>query len=166
MPPCTFSGEGLGVTRHSNTLADSHSYAQRYHEMHENRSQRLEGGFLCATIAIKLLTLEKELMIVRMWHGRVPTSKAANYRTFLNARAIPDYQSVAGNSNVFILERQEGDVTHFITMTYWQDREVIQAFAGADIEVAKYYPEDTDFLLEFEPTVVHYEVVGQSLFLP
>lgn len=101
-------------------------------------------------------------MIVRMWHGRVPTSKAADYRTFLNERAIPDYQSVAGNLNVLILERQEGDVTHFITMTYWQDREVIQAFAGADIEVAKYYPEDDDFLLEFEPTVIHYEVVGQS----
>lgn len=101
-------------------------------------------------------------MIIRMWHGRVPTSKAADYRAFTNARAIPDYQSVAGNLNVFVLERQEGDVTHFMTLTFWQDREAIQAFAGADIEVAKYYPEDTDFLLEFEPTVIHYEVVGQS----
>jgi hypothetical protein len=30
------------------------------------------------------------------------------------------------------------------------------------VETAKYYPEDKDFLLEFEPTVVHYEVVGRS----
>jgi hypothetical protein len=30
------------------------------------------------------------------------------------------------------------------------------------VERAKYYPEDKDFLLEFEPRVVHYEVVGQS----
>ena len=28
--------------------------------------------------------------------------------------------------------------------------------------VAKYYPEDKDFLLEFEPRVVHYKIVGQS----
>ena len=28
------------------------------------------------------------------------------------------------------------------------------------VDVAKYYPEDKEFLLEFEPTVVHYEVVG------
>lgn len=40
--------------------------------------------------------------------------------------------------------------------------EVIQGFAGQDVEVAKYYSEDEDFLLEFEPRVVHYEVVGQS----
>ncbi len=33
-----------------------------------------------------------------------------------------------------------------------------QAFAGADIEKAKYYAEDKEFLLEFEPTVTHYEV--------
>ena len=31
-----------------------------------------------------------------------------------------------------------------------------------DAELAKYYPEDKDFLLEFEPRVVHYKVVGQS----
>ena len=101
-------------------------------------------------------------MIVRMWHGRAPTSKAQAYREFLNRRAIPDYQSVEGNISVHILERQEGEVTHFITMTFWENMEVIKGFAGEEVEVAKYYPEDKEFLLEFEPTVVHYEVVGQS----
>ena len=38
----------------------------------------------------------------------------------------------------------------------------IAAFAGEDIEVAKYYPEDRDFLLEFEPHVVHYDVSAQA----
>jgi heme-degrading monooxygenase HmoA len=101
-------------------------------------------------------------MIVRMWHGRVPTSKAKSYREFTNGRAIPDYQSVPGNISVHILERAEGDVTHFVTLTFWDSLESIKAFAGDDVEKAKYYPEDVDFLLEFEPRVVHYEVVGQS----
>ncbi|HEY54571.1 MAG TPA: antibiotic biosynthesis monooxygenase [Caldilineae bacterium] len=101
-------------------------------------------------------------MIIRMWHGLVPTSKAPAYRLFLNDRAIPDYQSVAGNINVWILERQEGDITHFITMSSWENMDAIKGFAGEEPEVAKYYPEDTDFLLEFEPQVVHYEIVGQS----
>jgi len=101
-------------------------------------------------------------MIVRMWHGRVPTSKAQAYREFTNMRAIPDYQSVPGNISVYILERQEGAVTHFITLTFWENRDAIRGFAGDEIERAKYYPEDQDYLLEFEPTVVHYEVVGQS----
>ncbi len=100
-------------------------------------------------------------MIVRMWHGRVPTEKARAYCEFLNARAIPDYQSIPGNLSVYILERPEGEVTHFITMTFWESLDAIRAFAGDDVEVAKYYPEDQDFLLAFEPTVVHYKVVGK-----
>ena len=47
-------------------------------------------------------------------------------------------------------------------MTFWESLEAIRDFAGDDIEAAKYYPEDRDFLLEFEPTVVHYEVVGHE----
>ena len=101
-------------------------------------------------------------MIARIWHGRVPTSKAEAYRKFVNERAIPDYQSVQGNISVHILERPEDDVTHFITLTFWKDLDSIKAFAGEDVEAAKYYPEDSDFLLEFEPGVVHYEVVGHS----
>lgn len=101
-------------------------------------------------------------MITRMWHGRVLTSNAKAYREFLVSRAIPDYQSFAGNISVYILERTERDVTHFITLTFWKDRESIKDFAGEDVETAKYYPEDKDFLLEFEPKVMHYEVVGQS----
>lgn len=101
-------------------------------------------------------------MIVRLWHGRVPVSKAPAYRQLLNRHAIPDYQSVAGNLSVHVLERSEGDITHFITLTFWKDMDAIKAFAGDDAELAKYYPEDRDFLLEFEPKVVHYEVVGHS----
>ena len=101
-------------------------------------------------------------MIARMWHGRVPTPKARAYREFVNGRAVPDYRSVKGNISVHILERLDGDVTHFITLTFWEGLESIKGFAGQDINIAKYYPEDKDFLLEFEPTVVHYEVVGKS----
>jgi len=97
-----------------------------------------------------------------MWHGGVPTSKARLYREFLNQRAIPDYQSVAGNISVHILERKVDDVTHFITVTFWENMDVIKSFAGEDAETAKYYPEDKEYLLEFEPTVVHYQVVGQA----
>jgi heme-degrading monooxygenase HmoA len=71
-------------------------------------------------------------MIVRMWHGRVPTSKADAYREFTNGRAIPDYQSVKGNISVHVLERREGDITHFITLTFWESLEAIKGFAGED----------------------------------
>jgi heme-degrading monooxygenase HmoA len=99
-------------------------------------------------------------MIVRMWHGRVPSALAAEYRAFTIARAIPDYRSTPGNLAVRILERADGEVTHFITFTIWENLDAVRRFAGDAVERAKYYPEDGRFLLEFEPEVVHYEIVG------
>jgi hypothetical protein len=46
--------------------------------------------------------------------------------------------------------------------TFWKDLDCIKAFAGEDPEVAKYYPEDDSFLLEFEPNTLHYEVVDHA----
>jgi heme-degrading monooxygenase HmoA len=47
---------------------------------------------------------------------------------------------------------------HFTLITYWENLNVIKNFAGEDFEKAKYYPEDDNFLLEFEEKVEHFEV--------
>ena len=46
--------------------------------------------------------------------------------------------------------------------TFRESLDAIRAFAGEDLEQAKYHPEDADYLLEYEPRVVHCEVVGRS----
>jgi heme-degrading monooxygenase HmoA len=101
-------------------------------------------------------------MICRMWHGRTSRTKADAYASFLVQRAIPDYRLVSGNIDVAILRRDEGDVTHFLTVTHWESEDAIRAFAGDDLLKAKYYAEDQQFLLEFEPTVQHFEVAAVS----
>jgi heme-degrading monooxygenase HmoA len=102
-------------------------------------------------------------MIYRVWHGRTLRSKAEAYAAFLKQRAIPDYRSVAGNLSVEILRRDEGDIAHFITVTHWESEDCIRAFAGSDLLKAKYYAEDQDYLLEFEPQVHHYTVLATAL---
>jgi len=99
-------------------------------------------------------------MLVRMWHGMTRAEDAPEYLRFLEARAVPDYRSVPGNLGVQILHRLEGARAHFLTVTWWESRAAIAAFAGEDIELAKYYPEDSRFLLEFERTVTHWEAAG------
>jgi len=101
-------------------------------------------------------------MICRMWHGRTSRTKADAYASFLVQRAIPDYRSVTGNIDVAILRRDEAEITHFLTVTHWESEAAIRAFAGEDLLKAKYYPEDQDFLLEFEPTVQHYVVTAST----
>jgi hypothetical protein len=56
------------------------------------------------------------------------------------------------------MRRIEGDVAHFLFITHWESFEAIRGFAGDDLARAKYYPEDREYLLEFEPTVQHYEL--------
>ena len=99
-------------------------------------------------------------MICRMWHGVTPRSKADAYEAFLAQRAIPDYRSVPGNLSVEVLRRDEAAVSHFMTVTHWESEESIRAFAGTELLTAKYYPEDQDFLLEFEPQVLHFTVTA------
>jgi hypothetical protein len=56
------------------------------------------------------------------------------------------------------LRRFEGDIAHFLMITFWESEETIRAFVGDDIRVAKYHDFDKDFLLELEPCSMHYEM--------
>jgi len=88
----------------------------------------------------------------------VPTSKSDEYLKRTRSVAIPDYRSSTGNRGAFVLRRIEGDIAHFMTLSFWDSRDAIAKFAGENIDIAKYYDFDRDFLLEFEPHVSHYEV--------
>lgn len=101
-------------------------------------------------------------MIARTWHGRVPAAKADAYHAYLLRSGVADYVSTAGNRGVHILRRVDGDVAHFLLLTFWDSLEAIKAFAGEDFERARYYPEDDNFLLEREPFVTHYEVLAPA----
>lgn len=98
-------------------------------------------------------------MIARIWHGITPTSKADEYVEFLNKTGVKDYRATEGNLAAYVLRSIEGGQAHFLTLTFWDSVESIKKFAGEDYEKARYYPEDKDFLLEFEEKVAHYEVM-------
>ena len=98
-------------------------------------------------------------MIARTWHGVLPESKSREYFDYLKQTGISDYKSVEGNKGVFVLRRDEDGETHYLLLTLWDSIESIRRFAGDDIEKARYYPEDEEYLIELEPHVTHYEVL-------
>jgi len=97
-------------------------------------------------------------MIARTWHGVTSRAKADEYLRLVRTIAVADYQAIAGNRGVYVMRRIEGDFAHFLLLTLWDSEDAIRQFAGEDIEKAKYYDFDPDYLLEMEPTVTHYEV--------
>jgi hypothetical protein len=64
------------------------------------------------------------------------------------------------NRGAWLLWRTEGDRAEFVTVSFWESRRAIEAFAGQDIDVAVFYPDDNQFLIEDDLTVSHYEVAG------
>ena len=101
-------------------------------------------------------------MIARRWHGRVPAAKAEEYLQLTKDVGLADYRSVPGYIDSWCFHRREGDVVHVETFTLWEDEDAIRRFAGDDLLKARYYDKDADFLLEFEPEVLHFEAVGES----
>lgn len=97
-------------------------------------------------------------MLARIWRGKVPAEKNESYLQYLQATGIQEYQATEGNQGVYVLRRTEGDITEFLILTLWDSMDAICRFAGPEPEKPVYYPADKDFLLEFEPKVVHFEV--------
>jgi heme-degrading monooxygenase HmoA len=101
-------------------------------------------------------------MIARIWHGVTSAAQSEEYVDYLNKTGLPGYRATEGNRGVYLLRSIQGDQAHFLTLTFWDSKEAISNFAGEDIEKARYYPEDAEFLTELEPLVKHYEVVVSS----
>ena len=97
-------------------------------------------------------------MIARIWHGKTSAANFEAYTELLKQLAIPDYEKTIGFKGLTFLRNIKNNEAHFNLITYWENIGVIKNFAGQDFEKAKYYPEDDNFLLEFEEKVQHYEV--------
>jgi heme-degrading monooxygenase HmoA len=96
-------------------------------------------------------------IITRIWHGITKAEQSDEYLEYVINTGVADYKKTEGNLSVEILRRVDGDICHFWTVTKWDSFENIKKFAGEDYEKARYYPEDAEFLLEFEPNVIHCE---------
>ena len=104
------------------------------------------------------------MAIMRLWHGEVAIEKADEYEQFMIEKAAPDYGSVAGLINLFFQRKNEEDRAHFLLITIWDSLESIKKFAGDKPELAKYYPEDDNFLLEKEKYSSMYDIFYQKEF--
>jgi heme-degrading monooxygenase HmoA len=98
-------------------------------------------------------------MIARTWRGRVPANRSDAYYDYLLKTGLADYTNTPGNLGLLVQRRVEGDTAEFVLTTLWDSFESIKRFAGEQYELARYYPEDDDYLLERETYVTHADVL-------
>lgn len=100
-------------------------------------------------------------MIARMWQGAVRLGDADVYADYIRETGFAAYGQTPGNRGAWLLRRDEGDRTTFVTLSYWDSYDAIRAFAGEDIEAAVLYPEDERYLLDGASAVTHFEIADE-----
>ncbi|UCG53269.1 MAG: antibiotic biosynthesis monooxygenase [Candidatus Latescibacterota bacterium] len=101
-------------------------------------------------------------MIARLWIGRTRAVSADAYREYILKTGVKDLRATKGNRGSWVFHRLEADQAEFIVISLWDTLKSIREFAGSDVEKARYYPEDDDYLLDKTETVTHYEVAHFS----
>ena len=100
------------------------------------------------------------MTVARIWRGATRAEDRDRYVEYLEGTGIADYLATPGNRGVEVLTRIEGDRALFTIRTLWDSLDAIRAFAGDDVEVARFYPEDDAFLVERELTAEHHDVAA------
>jgi heme-degrading monooxygenase HmoA len=98
--------------------------------------------------------------VLRRWAGKIRTADADAYRDYISGTGGSDYTATPGNRGYRMLMRDMDDgTTEVVTESLWDSLDAIKAFAGDDIALARYYPEDDRFLLDRPRHVAHYRIV-------
>ena len=97
-------------------------------------------------------------MIARIWRGWTRPEDTNAYAAYINGTGIAEYNATPGNQGAYLISRPDGDRTEFVTISFWDSRDAIVAFAGEDIDQAVFYPEDDKYLIDRETAVKHFRV--------
>ena len=100
----------------------------------------------------------------RIWRGTVPTARADEYVEYLNETGLKAILGTPGNLGVFLLRREDGEETHFQTVSLWESEADIEAFSGSSDRTARLEPRDEEFLIRSEPEAEHNTVAMSSFF--
>lgn len=100
-------------------------------------------------------------MIARVWFGRTRAEDYDAYFAYLEESGVATLRQTPGNRGVMVLRRYEGDEAEFGVLSFWDSAEDIRAFAGEDVDGARYFPEDERFLLELTARLKHFEVARE-----
>ena len=98
-------------------------------------------------------------MIMRSWRGCTSEADQDAYHEYLRRTGVAQFRRAPGNRGVWVLRRRLEGRAEFLLLSLWDSLEAIRAFAGPEPDRAVLFPEDEEYLLEFDVTVKHYDVL-------
>ena len=100
--------------------------------------------------------------IARVWFGTLRANRLDEYVAYMRRTGVKDLRETQGNQGVLLFTRKDGDLAEVSIISFWESEEAIRQFAGENINRARYYPEDHEYLLKLDPEVRHFKVEETS----
>jgi len=79
-------------------------------------------------------------VIARLWTGRTKAEDYDTYLAYLEESGVAALHATPGNRGVIVLRRLDGDEAEFSVMSFWDSLDDVKAFAGEDVDAARYFP--------------------------
>jgi len=97
-------------------------------------------------------------VIARVWRGATRAADEDAYVEYLESSGMRAARELPGSRGTIVLRRRDGELTEFVTLLLFDSIDDVNAFAGDDVSVARFFPDDDRWLLERDLDVRHYEV--------
>jgi antibiotic biosynthesis monooxygenase (ABM) superfamily enzyme len=97
-------------------------------------------------------------VIARVWRGATRADDAGTYAAYIEESGVGPARDLPGARGSLVLRRIEGDRAVFETIILFDSLDDVRAFAGDEIERARFFPEDDRYLVDRALTVEHYDV--------
>lgn len=102
-------------------------------------------------------------MIARVWRGSTRAEDADEYAAYVEETGLRGARALPGSRGTLLLRRERDGRAEFQTILLFDSLDDVRGFAGDEIDVAVFYPEDDRYLVDRELDVGHYEVEHKVL---
>jgi len=98
-------------------------------------------------------------MIAWIWRSTTTISNAKGYQEYLYRFVVPAYQMAEGNNGVYVMKECQGDLVHFLLLTYWTSNEALTKNIGVPGDGINPSPEERKLLIAYESIGRSYKVI-------
>lgn len=99
-------------------------------------------------------------MIARHWNALLKKEFLSTYTQHLTELVDSELRQIKGFQSLEIHGSEQEDYIKVIVITYWENIECIESFAGNDMLTAVVPDKVKNWCIDFDRNVMHYEMVS------
>ncbi len=96
-------------------------------------------------------------MIARVWRGTTLAEDGDAYAAYVEETGLKGARTLPGARGTLLLRRERAGYAEFETILLFDSLADVEAFAGDDLDMAVFFPEDDRYLIERDMEVRHFE---------